>query len=145
MAPRPTLLTYNAEDDCCFRATLVKPVVYDDIRPFFKLFGKEDVFQWHENVDPGTHNYQLDNRLADYRFFSQQFGLPAIINEDGVAAELRSYDELAVGLPKNNLTLLTLARKLGSEITRQPIPSAAASRDGLGPVPADSFEGRCSL
>jgi dienelactone hydrolase len=128
MAPRPTLLTYNAEDDCCFRATLVKPVVYDDIRPFFKLYGKEDVFQWHENVDPGTHNYQLDNRLADYGFFSKQFGLPAITNEDGVAAELRSYDELAVGLPKDNLTLLTLARKLGSEITRPPIPSEAASR-----------------
>jgi dienelactone hydrolase len=127
MAPRPTLLTYNGEDDCCFRATLVKPVVYDDIRPFFTLYGKADDFQWHENMDPGTHNYQLDNRLADYRFFSKQFGLPAITNEDGVAAQLRSYDELAVGLPKENLTLLTLARKLGSEIIRQPIPSQLAA------------------
>jgi hypothetical protein len=128
MAPRPTLLTYNAEDDCCFRATLVKPVVYDDIRPFFTLYGKQDDFQWHENLDPGTHNYQLDNRLADYRFFSKQFGLPLITNEDGAAAELRSYDELLVGLPKDNLTLLTLARKLGNEITRQPIPSQPASK-----------------
>ena len=27
-APRPTLLVYNAEDDCCFRAPLVKPYVF---------------------------------------------------------------------------------------------------------------------
>ncbi len=33
MAPRPTLLSYNAEDDCCFRAGLVKSGVYDDIQP----------------------------------------------------------------------------------------------------------------
>src|ERR1035437_1744709 len=28
-APHPTLLIFNAEDDCCFRAPLVKPEVYD--------------------------------------------------------------------------------------------------------------------
>src|SRR5437667_11687230 len=49
MSPRPALLIYNAEDDCCFRAPLVKPLIYDGIRPFFKLYGKEDVFQWYEN------------------------------------------------------------------------------------------------
>ena len=78
MAPRPTLLIYDAEDDCCFRAPLVKPLVYDSVKPFFKLYGREDVFQWYENRDPGTHNYQLNNREPAYRFFSQQFGLPAI-------------------------------------------------------------------
>jgi dienelactone hydrolase len=123
MAPRPTLLTYNAEDNCCFRAGLVKPLVYDAIQPFFKLYGKADVFDWHENRDPATHNYQLDNRLADYRFFSKQFGLPVIDNEDHVASEIRSYDELVVGLPDDNLTILGLAQKLGREITRPPIPS----------------------
>jgi len=55
MAPRPTLLIYDAEDDCCFRAPLVKPLVYDSVKPFFKLYGREDVFQWYENRDPGTH------------------------------------------------------------------------------------------
>lgn len=123
MAPRPTLLSYNAEDDCCFRAGLVKSGVYDDIQSFFRLFGKEDVFTWHENRDPGTHNYLLDNRLADYRFFSKQFDLPLIDNEDGVASELKSYDQLKVGLPKDNLTILGLAQKLGNEITRNPIPT----------------------
>src|SRR5208337_440153 len=77
----------------------------------------------HENRDPATHNYQLDNRLADYRFFSKQFHLPLIDNEDHVASEIKSYDELVVGLPEDNLTILGLAQKLGREITRQPIPS----------------------
>jgi dienelactone hydrolase len=121
LAPRPTLLTYNAEDNCCFRAGLVKPLVYDGIRPIFNLYGKQDLFDWHENRDP-FHNYQLDNRLADYRFFSQQFGIP-IDNENGVAPEIKSYDDLVVGLPKDNLTLLTLAQKLGSEAARETVPS----------------------
>jgi dienelactone hydrolase len=128
VAPRAILLTYNAEDDCCFRAGLVKPLVYDAIRPFFKLYGKEDAFDWHENRDPATHNYQLDNRLADYRFFSKQFRLPLIDNEDHVAPEIRSYDELVVGLPEDNLTILALAQKLGREIARPPVPSDSSAK-----------------
>jgi hypothetical protein len=116
MAPRPTLLAYNGEDDCCFRAGIVKPLIFEGTKPFFRLYGKEDVFQWHENRDPGTHNYQLDNRLTAYRFFTQQFGLPLIANEDGVAADTKSYDELAVGLPKDNPSILNLAQRLGGEI-----------------------------
>ena len=128
MAPRPTLLTYNAEDDCCFRAGLVKPLVYDAIQPFFKLYGKEGTLDWHENRDPATHNYQLDNRLADYRFFSRQFGLPAMDNEEHVAPEVRTYGELKVGLPENNLTILGLAQKLGQQIARAPIPSEPSAK-----------------
>ena len=62
-APKPTLLLYNAEDECCFRAPLVKPYILDDqVRPFFRLYRKEEVFEWYENADPSTHNYQVDNR-----------------------------------------------------------------------------------
>lgn len=128
LAPRPALLTYNGEDDCCFRAMIVKPRVYDAIVPFFTLYGKSDVFNWHENHDPGNHNYQLDNRLADYSFFTKQFGLPPIANEDGVAAQLKSYEELVTTLPKDNLTMLDLARKMGREITRDPIPADASAK-----------------
>ncbi|PYV36376.1 MAG: hypothetical protein DMG06_30870, partial [Acidobacteria bacterium] len=117
MAPRPTLLIHNAEDDCCFRAPLVKPLLFDVVGPVFRLYQKEDVFEWHENRDPGTHNYQLDNRLQAYRFFSKHFSLPIIENEIPSEAEVKSYDELVVGLPKDNLTILGLARKLGSQIT----------------------------
>jgi dienelactone hydrolase len=127
-APRPTLLIHNAEDDCCFRAALVKPYIYDDVTPFFRLFGKEDAFAWHENTDPSTHNYQLDNRLQAYRFFSKHFGLPLIEQEIPVDAEIKSYSDLAVGLPKDNLTILGLARKFAAEIAYQPVPSSADAR-----------------
>jgi dienelactone hydrolase len=130
-APRPTLIIDNAEDDCCFRAPLVKPYVYDDVKPVFRLFGKEDAFAWHENLDPSTHNYQLDNRLQAYRFFSKHFGMPVIEQEIPVETEMNTYDELAVGLPKDNLTILGLARKLAGEITRKPFTPSSDARARL--------------
>jgi len=130
-APRPTLIIDNAEDDCCFRAPLVKPYVYDDVKPFFRLFGKEDAFRWHENINPSTHNYQLDNRLQAYRFFSKHFGMPVIEQEIPVDAEVKSYDDLVVGLPKDNLTILGLARKLAGEITHPPVVSSSDARAKL--------------
>jgi dienelactone hydrolase len=125
-APRPTLLIYNVEDDCCFRAPFVKPDVYDAIRPFFRLYGKEDALAWHENVDPGTHNYQLDNRQQSYKFFTKHFDLPAAEREIPVDGEIKGFDELVVGLPKDNLTVLGLAKKLAAEIRRPPVPDASA-------------------
>ncbi|MCX6621464.1 MAG: hypothetical protein NTY38_10355, partial [Acidobacteria bacterium] len=118
-APRPTLLVYNAEDDCCFRAPLVKPGIYDAVRPFFRLYGKESNLAWHENADPGTHNYQLDNRMASYHFLYRHLGLPDVEAEELVGGELRSFEELEVGLPANNLSLLALARKL-ADTNRRP-------------------------
>lgn len=128
MAPRPILLTYNGEDDCCFRASLAKPRIFDAIQPFFGLYGKADNLNWHENRDPGDHNYQLDNRLADYSFFTKQFGLPPISDEAGIPAEVRSYEELVTALPEDNLTILGLARQVSRQITRSPIPTAVSER-----------------
>jgi dienelactone hydrolase len=128
-APRPTLLVYNAEDDCCFRAPLVKPYIFDAVKPFFQLYGKAGNLAWHENLDPATHNYQLDNRLEAYGFFSRHFGLPPITGEPGVDAEVKSYDELVVGLPADNLTILGLARKLARDIRRGP-----ATRERLAEI-----------
>ncbi len=127
-APRPTLLIYNAEDDCCFRAPLVKPYVYDDIKPFFRLFGKEDALAWHENLDPSTHNYQVDNRQAAYRFLNMYFHLTGPDDEIAVDSEIKSYNELVVGLPKDNLTILGLARRFASSIQRPSIPSGDAEK-----------------
>ncbi|HMD86563.1 MAG TPA: acetylxylan esterase [Terriglobia bacterium] len=128
MAPRPTQLAYNAEDDCCFRAGLVKPLIFDAIVPIYKLYGREDALGWHENRDPGTHNYQQDNREQSYHFFTKVFGLPVADQEIPVGPELKTYDELVVGLPKNNLTILGLARKLASDHQRPPVPSATGER-----------------
>ena len=127
-APRPTLLIHNAEDNCCFRADLVKPYIYDQIRPFFRLYGAESAFAWHENRDPGTHNYQLDNREAAYGFFTTHFGLPVAAAEIPSDAEIKTYDELAVGLPPGNLSILGLARKMAAGFERTAAPADSAAR-----------------
>jgi hypothetical protein len=129
MAPRPTLLVYNAEDDCCFRAAMTKPFVFDVIRPIFALYGKQDLLNWHENRDPGTHNYQLDNRTQAYHFFSRQFHMPEFEEDADVPSEIKSYEDLRVGLPENNLTILGLARKLAGQIDRAPVAQDSAGRE----------------
>lgn len=131
MAPRPTLLIYNAEDSCCFRAPLVKPLLFDAIKPIFRLYQAEESLAWHENRDPGTHNYQLDNRLAAYQFFSHHFQMPTIEEEIPVDAQIHSFGELVVGLPAENLTMLGLARKIARSFERSPIPAHDAAWTGL--------------
>jgi dienelactone hydrolase len=116
-APRPTLLIYNAMDNCCFRAGIVKQGVYTDIQPFFKLYGKPENLQWHLNLDPGTHNYGLDNREASYKFFDSVFHIDASPEEfPNTDTEVKSLEDLVVGLPKDNLTILSLAQSLAKSI-----------------------------
>jgi hypothetical protein len=94
---------------------------------------------WYESSDPGTHNYQLVNRLHSYGFFAEHFHMPAITDEIPSSAEIKTPEELAVGLPADNLTITGLARKLAATITRPAIPPdgdarvawAAAQRDKL--------------
>ena len=43
--------------------------------------------------------------------------------------EIRSPQELAIGVPADNLTVLGLARKLAAKIGPEPIPSAGTGRD----------------
>jgi dienelactone hydrolase len=127
-APRPTMLIHNAEDTCCFRADLVKPYNYEDIKPFFKLFGEPDNLAWYENRDPGTHNYYIDNRQHAYPFFTEHFKMPPAGPEIPSGPEIKTYEQLEVGLPKNNLTMLTLAKRFASQFNREPIPTEAAAR-----------------
>jgi dienelactone hydrolase len=124
-APRPTLIITNAEDDCCFRGPLVKPEVYDPVKPIYALFGKESLLQFHADTEILAHNYGSDDRQQAYRFFDENFGLKASDREIPVGQYLKTYVELAVGLPKDNQTILGLARKMAEEIIRPPIPSGA--------------------
>jgi len=97
MAPRPTLLTYNAEDDCCFKAGLVKPGIYDDVRPFFKLYGKKTSSSGMRTVTRARiiTSWTTGSRITVS--FGKQFDIPLSDNEEGVATEIKSYDELKVG------------------------------------------------
>jgi dienelactone hydrolase len=128
-APRPTLLIHNEQDDCCFLAPLVKPYVYEQVLPFFKLYNAENALRWHENIDPGTHNYQIDNRQQAYAFFAEYFHLPPITKEIPSSSEIFTSEQLAGSLPKDSLTTAALARKLASEITRGAVPPQGTERD----------------
>jgi hypothetical protein len=127
-APKPTLLIYGAEDEYGMRAPLEKPHLYDEIKPFYKLYGKEEAFAWHENVDPGTHNYHLDNRQQSYAFFTKHFKMPVVEHEIPVDGEIKSYEELRVGLERDNLTILGLAKNIAAQNKRELIPRDTASR-----------------
>lgn len=128
-APRPTLLIHNEQDDCCFLAPLVKPYIYEQIRPFFELYKAGGALRWHENTDPGTHNYQLDNRQHAYVFFSEFFKLPKISKEIPSDSEILSPQDFAGSLPANNLTTGALARNLANQIVREAVPPDGPDRD----------------
>jgi dienelactone hydrolase len=127
-APRPTLEINNAEDDCCFRAAMVKPYIFEAVRPFYRLFGKDDALQFYENTTLSAHNYGIDDREQTYRFLVKQFGLSGGDQEIEVAEDIKSSSDLAVGIPKDNLTILGLARKFAVGITRSTVPTDSAGR-----------------
>jgi hypothetical protein len=116
-APKATMLIYNSMDDCCFRAGIVKQGVYSDIKPFYELYGKPDNLQWHLNLIPGSHNYGRDNRAAAYKFFNAAFHMDTPTEDlPNTAREVLPADELLVGEPKDNLTILTLAQSVAKQI-----------------------------
>lgn len=135
LAPRPALLIYNANDNCCFRAPLVKADIFDRIRPIYARLGVQDRFGWHENFDPGDHNYELENRMQSYAFFARHFGLQPVERENVAKDEVLPPEALTVGLPDGNLTLLGLARQMASRV-RQEAPSVAALRRVVRPPDA---------
>jgi dienelactone hydrolase len=128
LAPRPALLIYNIKDDCCFQSDRVWPNVYEPIAPFYALFDAPDRFQRHENIDPGTHNYDRDNRLALYRFLSQQWNLGWPDEELSLEGEIRTFDELTVGVPDGNESFHSLARQQMADLPRPPSENDAETR-----------------
>ncbi|MBM3238628.1 acetylxylan esterase [Candidatus Poribacteria bacterium] len=138
LAPRPTLLIYNEKDDCCFQSHRSRPAVFEPVTPFFELFDKADDFQFYNNIDPGTHNYEKDNREQFYRFINKYFlsppfeippnpplpkgGKRVISQSEKVDSEIPSDDEvlkqeeLNVGLPENNANFFTLASELMEDL-----------------------------
>jgi hypothetical protein len=107
---------------------LVKPYIFEAVRPFFRLYGKEDALQFYQSTRISAHNYELEDRQQTYRFLAKYFGLSASDQEIEVGEDVKSYSELAVGLPPNNLTILGLARKFAAGITRSTIPADSAGK-----------------
>ena len=110
-APRPSLLIFNRFDDCCFQSRRMRRSLYQPLKPLFRLYGVEDNLRFYDNVDPGNHNYEADNRSQLYKFLNLHFGLDTPDEDLPWKDEIFSEDELRVGLPRTNVTLLDLARK----------------------------------
>ncbi len=128
LAPRPTLELNNAEDSCCFRAPLVKPHIYDDVKPFFALYGKQSSFGFHADAEVLMHNYDHDDRQQTYRFLDKWFQLADKPDEIQVGQNIDTYTQLSVDLPQNNLTILELARQFASKLQHPEVPADSGQR-----------------
>jgi len=124
-APRPTLLTYNDRDNCCFAAGHALPPLLDAARPVYSLYGKLENLVSHINHEPGDHNYEQDNREAFYRMIGEHFyaGQPFDAREIDCTAEIKTAEQLDVPLPEKNAGFHTVATQLAAEL---PLPSIAA-------------------
>ncbi|WP_168205011.1 carbon-nitrogen hydrolase family protein [Bythopirellula goksoeyrii] len=129
VAPRPLLLTYNAEDDCCFIPSLILDRLETVGENFYSLCSVADNFQIHINEDPGTHNFDQDNRESLYRLLQQhwlcndvEFEPVELAIDD---AEIKTEEELAVPMPPNNMTLHDLAEQISQSLPRQLEESSA--------------------
>jgi dienelactone hydrolase len=125
MAPRPTLLTNNASDNCCFEAGYVLPPLLRAAGPAFAVFGKSDALRTHVNHDPGTHNYEKDNREAFYRmvadhFYAKDAAFDA--KEIDCKSEIKTSNELNVELPEENKDFNQLARDIAATLPKTPAP-----------------------
>ncbi|MEW4569563.1 acetylxylan esterase [Tautonia sp. JC769] len=135
LAPRPTLLTFNQKDNCCFAAPHALPPLVQAVAPIYSLFDREANLRLQVNVSPGTHNYEVDNRQALYRMIGDHwFPDDPDYDADEIpsADEVKTADELNVPLPDDSLDLRLLALKLAESLPQEPDlpddPDTAATR-----------------
>jgi hypothetical protein len=111
MAPRPCLLIYNHYDDCCFQSERTVESIYQQAQPVYDLLGCPDNLQFHDCLFPRSHNYDQGNREQFYRFLERIWALPPSGPDQPVDGEILSEGEVALGLPDDNASLLTLAQQ----------------------------------
>ena len=134
MAPRPLLLTYNAFDHCCFRADHALPPLLDSAGPVYSLFEMEENLAHHINVDPGTHNYEVDNRQAFYaflgdHFFDEEESFDA--SEIPSESELKDPDEFQCVIPHGWLDFSSLALQVSQELPSEQFKIPADQGDAF--------------
>ncbi len=122
LSGRALLLTKNAKDQCCFAAPHALPPLRDAASPKFKLLGREKYFRTHINHDPGTHNFEADNRRQLYKMLSHVFygNETAVgLKEKHTDKEIFNSEQLHVNLPKNNVDIHRVATYIANSL---PIP-----------------------
>jgi hypothetical protein len=123
LAGRALLLTYNAKDQCCFRADHALRPLQDAAEPVFDLHGQAHRLRTHVNHDPGTHNFDRENREQLYRMVGDIF-FPGDRDYSGKEipseAEVKTNTLLHVELPADNLDFNQLALALAAPLPRDP-------------------------
>ena len=132
---RPLLLTYNAKDECCFSPAGSLPPLEAAARPIYQLFRADGRFRTHINDEPGTHNFERDNREAFYQLVGDSFFPNDVkfnrVDISGLESELKTAEELAVPLPAGNATLHSLAVAASRSLPdRSTVPVNAPEADG---------------
>ena len=127
-APRPSLLIYNLNDDCCFRSRRTRKSVFNPVKPLYDLLGVNDLFEFYENRDPGTHNYEADSRGQLYRFLNRHLGLDTMKEDLPFENELLSESQLNVGLPEENATFISLAFEAAKGLPRARVPKMNSAK-----------------
>lgn len=144
LAPRAALLTYNQADNCCFAAPHALPPLLEAARPVYRLYGKESHLHDHVNYDPGTHNFEVDNREALYRVIGQHF-YPQVndfaVQEIESEGEVKKPEELVVELPADNLDFHEVALRLMSGLPRQVLPPGEEERIKWRPIARQQLGG----
>ena len=140
--PRPALLIYNAEDDCCFPAERARESVFEPILPMYENSGQPDRFAIHINTDPGTHNYLLDNQLALYRFIDRHFRpRRSGIQEDlSRPEEILDEDSLSIDYPAAQADFLNTAAELMKELPRVRRPAGEEAAKGWRRATREALE-----
>jgi dienelactone hydrolase len=121
-APKPTMISNNAYDNCCFRGDYANAPLIWAARPYYALYNAADKLTAHINYDPG-HNYGQENREAFYRFVRDQFygGVDSAFSEKEIPSEseVRTPEQLRVELPADNLDIHKLALRLSEGLPRK--------------------------
>ncbi len=134
MAPRPTLLTFNLHDACCFEGAYALKPLMDAAEPIYRLYGRQEALRSYVSDDPpGEHHFGIDNRRQLYRmlgdFFypdDESFDPEEIPSDD----EVLSAEAIHVDVPEQNEDFHALAMQLAESLPRDaalPADVAAAA------------------
>jgi hypothetical protein len=143
-APRPTLLTYNSMDECCFASGHALAPLLESASPVFDLAGHGDRLRSHVNDDPGTHNFERENREQFYKLLGDHF-YPGAKSYDAKEieseSEVKSAEELNMALADGNFDFHKLALGLAAKLPLHKHPQQSASSQSATPKPtADSVK-----
>ncbi|MDE2889827.1 MAG: acetylxylan esterase [Gemmatimonadota bacterium] len=114
-APRPALLVHSVNDGI-FRPEFMRPALYSPARRVYEKLGVPERIGFYANKDPGTHNYEKDNREQLYEFLKKSWTLDISTEDIPCEDEIRTEWELNVGLPPDNPTFLSIAADLAGRL-----------------------------